>query len=139
MCDRCVKRPGRLLGAGRTGLGAGSAAIALLVPKCPLCVAAWAWAFSVLGVSFDKWNLIKWPLTAGFLLLAALLLGAKAKPWVKTAILFGAGVCLSFKVAQDSSSLGLALGVGLSAVVAIGLRILANTRGQGHSFRRTIA
>ena len=119
MCSQCAKKPRRLLGAGRTGLGAGSAAIALLVPKCPLCVAAWAWALSVLGVSFDKWDLIKWPLTTAFLLLAALLLGAKAKPWVKAIILFGAGICLSFKFAQDSS-FDFAVGLGLSAVAAVG-------------------
>jgi len=120
MCTQCVSRSGRLLGVGRTGLGAGSAVISLLVPKCPLCVAAWAWALSALGVDFDRWDTIKWPLTAAFLLLAALLLGAKAKPWVKAVVRFGSGLCLTFKIAQDSSSVGLAFGVGVSAIAAIG-------------------
>jgi hypothetical protein len=120
MCHQCVNRSGRLLGVGRTGLGAGSAAIAVFIPKCPLCVAAWAWALSALGVDFDRWDAIRWPLTAAFLLLAALLLGAKAKPGVKAVVLLGSGLCLSFKVAHDSSPIGLAFGVGMSVIAAIG-------------------
>jgi hypothetical protein len=119
-----------MLGVGRTGLGAGSAAIALLVPKCPLCVAAWAWALSALGVEFDRWDAIKWPLTVSFLLLAAVLLGAKAKPWVKAAVLFGSCLCLSFKVADDSTSFGLALALGstASAMVAVGYLMVRRYR-----------
>lgn len=120
MCTQCVSNSWRLLGVGRTGFGAGSAAIAVFIPKCPLCVAAWAWALSALGVDFDRWDAIRWPLTAAFLLIAALLLGAKAKLWVKAVVLFGSGLCLSFKVAQYSSSFGLAFGVGMSAIAAIG-------------------
>jgi hypothetical protein len=121
MCEQCVTTSGRLLSVGRTGLGAGSALIALLVPKCPLCVAAWAWGLSALGVDFDRWDGIKWPITAAFLVLAALLLGAKAKPWVKAAVLLGSGLCLSFKVAEDSKFFGLtlALGSAVSGVSAI--------------------
>ena len=130
MCTQCVSKSGPLLGVGRTGLGAGSAAIALLVPKCPLCVAAWAWALSAAGVSFDRWDTIKWPLTAALLLLAMLLLGFRAKAWVKAIIIFGAGLCLSFKVAQDSSSFSLALGVGMSAFAAIGYYGLFRWVGQ---------
>ena len=119
MCRQCVKPSGRMLGLGRTGLGAGSATIALLIPKCPLCVAAWAWALSALGVSFDRWDALKWPLTFAFLLLAALLLGFNAKPWLKAVVLFGLGACLSFKVAEDSSWVSLALGMGMSASAAL--------------------
>ena len=120
MCTQCVSKSRRLLGVGRTGLGAGSAAIAVFIHKCPLCVAAWAWALSALGVDFDRWDTIKWPLPAAFLLLAALLLGAKATPWGKAVVLLCSGLCLSFKVAQDSSSFGLAFGVGMSAIAAVG-------------------
>ena len=99
MCIRCVSKSRRLFGVGRTGLGAGSAAIALFIPKCPLCVAAWAWALSALGIEFDRWEAIKWPLTIAFLLLAAVLLGYKTKPWMKAAVLLSLGLCLSFKIA----------------------------------------
>lgn len=121
MCDRCVSKSGRLLGVGRTGLGTGSAAIALFIPKCPLCVAAWAWALSAAGIEFDRWDAIKWPLTVAFLLLAALLLGFRAKPWVQAAIVLGSGLCLSIKIAEDSTSFGptLALGAALSALIAV--------------------
>jgi hypothetical protein len=113
-----------LLGIGRTGLGAGSATVAVFIPKCPLCVAAWAWTLSALGVDFDRWDAIKWPLTAGFVLLAALLLGFKAKPWVKAIVLLGSGLCLSFKVAQDSSSFGLALALGSAASASVAIAYL---------------
>ncbi len=121
MCKQCVSKSGRIVGVGRTGLGAGSALIALLIPKCPLCVAAWAWILSALGVEFDRWDAIKWPLTVTFLLLAVLLLAARPKPWAKALVLLGSGLCLSFKVAQDSDSFGLAMAVGsgLSAMFAI--------------------
>src|SRR5579862_4726249 len=76
MCTQCISKSAGLRGVGRTGLGAGSAAVALFIPKCPLCVAAWAGALSALGIDFDRWEAIKWPVTAAFLLLAALLLGA---------------------------------------------------------------
>jgi hypothetical protein len=137
MCTQCVPKSARLRGVGRTGLGAGSAAIAVFIPKCPLCVAAWAWALSALGVDFDRWEAIKWPLTAALLLLAVLLLGARGKPWVKALVVFGSGLCLSFKVAQDSSSFGLALGVGLSAFAAIGCYGLCRwvSRVRGRSAR----
>jgi hypothetical protein len=128
MCKKCVSKSGRLLGAGRTGLGTGSAAIALFMPKCPLCVAAWAWTLSAFGVEFDRWDAIKWPLTVVFLLLAALLLGFKARPWVKAAVLIGSGFCLSFKFAEDSTSFGLALAFGIIAPAAVAIAYLVFCR-----------
>lgn len=120
MCVRCDSKPGRVLGVGRTGLGAGSAAIALLMPKCPLCVAAWAWALSALGIDFDRWDAIKWPLTVALLLLAVLLLGFRSKLWIKLVVVLGSGLCLSLKVAEDTSMAGFALVAGLSALAAFG-------------------
>lgn len=130
MCIRCVSKSRRLFGVGRTGLGAGSAAIALLVPKCPLCLAAWAWGLSALGIGFDRWDQIKWPLTAAFWLLAALLFGLNARPWVKALVLCGSGVCLFYKVWQDSTSFWLAFAIGfvMSATVAIAYLGFARAR-----------
>jgi len=133
MCTQCISKSAGLRGVGRTGLGAGSAAVALFIPKCPLCVAAWAGALSALGIDFDRWEAIKWPVTAAFLLLAALLLGARGKPWVKAVVLFGSGLCLSIKLAQDSSSFELALGAGMSLIAAIAFygvcRWISRSRG----------
>jgi len=141
MCSQYASKPGRLVGAGRNGLGGASAAIALFMPKCPLCVAAWAWALSALGVDFDRWHAIRWPLTAGFMLLAAMLLGFRARPWVKAAVLFGSGLCLSIKVAENSSSFiaALVLGLGLSAVAATGLvRLSGREHGAGARLQRKV-
>ena len=118
VCKQCDSKSGRLVGIGRTSVGASSAALALLVPKCPLCVAAWAWALSAAGVNLYRWDAVKLPLTAGLLLLAALLLGFRARPWVTALVLFGSGLCLSLKFAQNSSAMDFVVGVGFSSLVA---------------------
>jgi len=119
MCPECRPISKRLFGAGRTGLGAGSAAIALLMPKCPLCVAAWAWALSALGVDFDRWDQLKWPLTVAFLVLAVVLLGFKSRPWVKAVVLIGSASCLTYKVVQESLSLGIGVGIAVFALTGL--------------------
>lgn len=124
MCKRCVSKPGRLLGLGRTGLGTGSAVVAIFIPKCPLCVAAWAWALSTVGVGFNRWDSIRWPLTAAFLVLAALLLGFRANPWVKAIVLLGTGLCLSFKIAEGSTSFGLDMALGTTASASYAITYL---------------
>ncbi|MBS1716829.1 MAG: hypothetical protein JSS72_03755 [Armatimonadetes bacterium] len=87
---------------GRSGLGIGSAVFALLMPKCPLCVAAWAWGFSVLGLDFEIYNSYKWPVMAGLLVVAALVLGRYVKPRGRLILVSLSVLGLAAKLYADS-------------------------------------
>jgi hypothetical protein len=59
-------------------MGIGSAAAAILVPKCPACLALCGWALSALGLQATAWDRLEWPVTVALLAFALALLNAKA-------------------------------------------------------------
>ncbi len=72
MSQNCCSTTPVAATAGRA-FGLGPAVIALLLPKCPLCVAAWAWVFTALGIDVASYETWRMPVSVALLVVTGVL------------------------------------------------------------------